>query len=180
MTSECTQEEAEVRAGLIEVESYDVSIDLTDPEEVRSRSEIRFSCREAGSSSFAEISAPTIARAVLNGESLQPGSPADGRLRLDSLAPHNLLAVEAVLPYTRVGRGASRFTDPLDGNDYVLVWSYPTSAPTVFCCFDQPDLRADFNLTVSARQVGSASRTAALPSVRRASAASGATRPCRR
>ena len=39
--------------------------------------------------------------------------------------------------------GLARFTDPADGAPYLLGSCFPTSAPSVFCCFDQPDLRAD-------------------------------------
>jgi aminopeptidase N len=36
--------------------------------------------------------------------------------------------------------GLTRFTDQADGATYVLTSCYPTHAPSIFCCFDQPDL----------------------------------------
>jgi aminopeptidase N len=148
----CTEAEARARAALLDVESYEVSLDLAaDPDAVRSRAEIRFRCRRPGAATFADVSAPALSRAACNGQRLDPGaSLSGGRLRLPGLAASNVLAVDAVFPYSPGGRGLSRFADPADGGVYVLGSCFPTHAPSVFCCFDQPDLRADLRLTVSA------------------------------
>jgi aminopeptidase N len=148
----CTEAEAKARAGLIDVGSYAVFLDLaTDPGTVRSRAEIRFRCREPGAATFADLHAPTVNRVTCNGKGLDPGAAlSDGRLHLPGLAAGNVLTVDAELGYSPAGRGLSRFADPADGVDYALGYGYPTSAPSMFCCFDQPDLRADMTLTVSA------------------------------
>jgi aminopeptidase N len=141
-----TETEARTRAGLLDVESYDVFLDLTT-EPVRSRSEIRFRCRQPGAATFADLTA-TMTAAALNGEELGP--PADGRLSLPPLRPVNVLTVEAEAAFSRSGRGLTRFRDPADGAEYVSVTSYPTHAPGIFGCFDQPDLSARIGLTVAA------------------------------
>jgi aminopeptidase N len=147
-----TEAEAAARFGLIDVESYRVFLDLdAAPDVVRSRSEIRFRCREPGAETFADLTAPVLRRAVLNGKQLDPaGALSDGRLRLTGLAPGNVLTVDAESPRAGAGNGLSWFTDPADDGTYVLGSCFPTSAPSVFCCFDQPDLRAGFTLTVAA------------------------------
>jgi len=147
----CTEAEAKTRAGLIDVGSYAVFLDLaTDPGTVRSRAEIRFRCREPGAATFADLHAPAVNRVTCNGKGLDPGAAlSDGRLHLPGLAAGNVLTVDAELGYSPVGRGLTRFADPADGVDYALGYGYPTSAPSMFCCFDQPDLRADMTLTVS-------------------------------
>jgi aminopeptidase N len=148
----CTQEEAETRAALLEVESYAVSLDLAaDPGTVRSRAEIRFRCRAPGAATFADLRVPAVRRVVWNGERLDPGAAVSrGRLRLDRLAERNLLTVDSEAPCAPGGLGLARFADPADGAAYVLGNCFPASAPSVFCCFDQPDLRADLTLTVTA------------------------------
>jgi aminopeptidase N len=147
----CTEAEAKARAGLIDVGSYAVFLDLaTDPGTVRSRAEIRFRCREPGAATFADLHAPAVNRVTCNGQGLDPGAAvSDGRLHLPGLAAGNVLTVDAELGYSPAGRGLTRFADPADGVDYALGYGYPTSAPSLFCCFDQPDLRADMTLTVS-------------------------------
>ncbi len=135
-----TETEAAARAVLIDVASYDVFADLT-AEPVRSRTEIRFGCREPGTASFAELTA-TATRAVLNGREL--AGPADGRLALPGLAAENVLTVEAEV----AGDAMSRFTDPADDAGYLLFIGYPVRSPSLFCCFDQPDLIATTTLNL--------------------------------
>jgi aminopeptidase N len=148
----CTEAEARERAALLDVESYAVFLDLAaDPERVRSRVEIRFRCAEPGAATFADLRAPAVNRVTCNGTSLDPGQAlSNGRLHLPRLAGANVLAVEAEFGYSPGGRGLSRFADPADGGTYTFGYCYPTSAPGLFCCFDQPDLLADLTLTVRA------------------------------
>lgn len=60
---------------------------------VRSRTEIRFGCREPGATTFADLTA-AVTSAVLNGRAAGPA--ADGRLGLPGLAAENVLVVEAI------------------------------------------------------------------------------------
>jgi len=72
-----TEVEARARAGLLDVDSYEVFLDLT-VQPVRSRTETRFRCREPGAASFADLAAGSVLGAVLNGRRLDP--QVDGRL----------------------------------------------------------------------------------------------------
>ena len=143
-----TETEARVRAALLDVRAYDVFLDLTagPAGPVRSRTEIRFGCREPGAATFAELTAAA-ASAVLNG---RPTGPADGgRLALPRLADQNVLVVEAEAAGTGGGCGLSWFTDPADGACYLLYNGYPTEAPGLWPCFDQPDLTATTTLSLA-------------------------------
>jgi aminopeptidase N len=141
-----TEVEARTRAGLLDVDSYEVFLDLT-VQPVRSRTETRFRCREPGAASFADLAAGSVLGAVLNGRRLDP--PADGRLALPRLGADNVLTAEAEVAWSRSGQGLTSFTDPADGAIYVTLTCYPSSAPGVFCCFDQPDLTATMTLSVA-------------------------------
>jgi len=143
-----TETEARVRAALIDVRSYDVFLDLTAGAAgpVRSRTEIRFGCREPGAGTFAELTAAA-SSAVLNGREVGPA--ADGRLGLPGLAAENVLVVEAEMAGADGGRGLSWFTDPADGASYLLYNGYPTEAPGLWACFDQPDLIATTTLSLA-------------------------------
>ena len=141
-----TEVEARTRGGLLDVDSYEVFLDLT-VQPVRSRTETRFRCREPGAASFADLAAGSVLGAVLNGRRLDP--PVDGRLALPGLGADNVLTAEAEVAWSRSGQGLTSFTDPADGATYVTLTCYPSSAPGVFCCFDQSDLTATMTVSVA-------------------------------
>jgi len=147
-----TQADAEQRAALIEPGSYDVALDLTTgPGRFRSRTEIRFGCREPGAATFANLAAASVSGIRLNGRDLNPAEVLSGGfLHLDGLAADNLLTVDAEFGYDPDGHGLGWFTDPATGDEYVLATCFPDHAPRIFCCFDQPDLRSEFTLAVTA------------------------------
>lgn len=150
MPTATTAAEAAARSRLITVESYAVFLDLTAPgDTAHSRTEVVFRCHELGATTFADLDPAVLHSAVLNGEPLDPAAAADGRLWLTQLAARNFLTVDATVAITTSGQGLTRYTDPADGQRYVLANCYPTAAPRIFCCFDQPDLRAALNLIVT-------------------------------
>jgi aminopeptidase N len=145
--ADLTQDEAIERARGIDVESYDVFLDLT-AEPVLSRTEVRFRWLPPDASTFAELRTQGVRSVTLDGVTLPP--PEDGRLRLSRAGDSDraVLVVEAEVGYSQEGRGLSRFTDPADGASYVMALCYPDCGPEVFCCFDQPDLTATFRFAV--------------------------------
>ena len=145
--ADLTQDEAVERARAIDVESYDIFLDLT-AEPVLSRTEVRFRWRRPDVSTFAELRTQAVRSVTLDGVSLP--LPEDGRLRLSraDAGDQAVLVVAAEAGYSQEGRGLSRFTDPADDAGYVMAVSYPDCAPELFCCFDQPDLTATFRFAV--------------------------------
>ncbi len=146
-----TRSEAQTRAHLLDVHSYAVHLDLARGEEVfGSTTVIRFACTEPGAAAFAELRPAELRRVVLNGADLDPATLRDGRLALTGLAAENELLVEADMTYSRTGEGMHRFTDPADGEVYVYTQCAPDEASRIFACFDQPDLKAVLEISVTA------------------------------
>jgi aminopeptidase N len=146
-----TQAEAEDRARLLDVRSYTVDLDVTGGAEVfGSVTVIRFACRQPGAATFAELQPAVLRRAVLNGADLDPATLDGGRLPLPALRADNELRVEADMAYSRTGQGLHRFTDPADGEVYLAAQCGVDNAQRVFAAFDQPDLKAAFEVTVTA------------------------------
>jgi aminopeptidase N len=143
--ADLTQDEAADRARTIEVDSYDVFLDLT-AEPVTSRTEIRFRWLGESRQTFADLRTPRVVSVTLDGAALPPRD--DGRLRLERNGDEAVLVAEAEVAYSADGRGLSQFTDPADGAGYVSGNSYPDCGPEVFCCFDQPDMTATFRFSV--------------------------------
>ena len=146
-----TRAEAVERRRLLDVRSSTVDLDLTRGDEVfGSVTVIRFACTIPGAASFVDVKPRTLLRAVLNGQELDPSALADGRLPLDGLATENELLVEAEMAYSRTGEGMHRFTDPADGEAYVYTQAFLDDGPRIFASFDQPDLKAAFEVSVTA------------------------------
>ncbi len=151
MASNLTREEARERAALIKVTSYRVDLDLTGGEETfGSQSVIRFSCAVPGARTFVNLVAPAVRKITLNGEAVAPGAFDGERIALASLAAENVLVVDAECAYTRTGDGLHRFADPADGNVYLYSQLEPFFAHHVYACFDQPDMKASYELSVTA------------------------------
>jgi aminopeptidase N len=146
-----TRSEAQERASLIQVDAYDVALDLTrGAETFRSTTTVRFTATE-GASSFIDAITRTVHSVTLNGVELDPADVADGvRIRLDSLAAENVLRVDADALYTNTGEGLHRFVDPVDGEVYLYSQFEVPDSRRVFAVFEQPDLKAAFSFTVTA------------------------------
>jgi aminopeptidase N len=146
-----TRDEAQTRARLLSDLSYEVALDLTTGErDFGSRTTIRFRCREPGAATFVDLDAQIINDATLNGRRLDPEAFAEARLALDGLAESNELVVDARCSYSRAGVGLHWFRDPVDERIYLHTQFEPFDAHRVFACFDQPDLKGTFALSVYA------------------------------
>jgi aminopeptidase N len=138
------------RSWLLEIASYDLAVDLTGADTFSSRAQVRFRCRQPGSAAFADLRAAAVRRAVLNGADLDLArARQSGRLKLPQLAAENTLIVEADFDYVPTGAGLYRVSGA-DGAACVYSKAYPGGAPHIYCCFDQPDLRAQFTVSVRA------------------------------
>ncbi|MER7815280.1 aminopeptidase N [Streptomyces sp. NPDC096153] len=145
-----THDEAQTRAQLLDVRRYSVDLDLTDSETFTSRTVIGFTARAAGDT-FVELKPATLRTATLDGRHLDPEKLVDNRLPLTGLTEgEHELRVEATMHYSRTGEGMHRFTDPADGETYVYTQLFLDDVQRVFAAFDQPDLKAVFELSVTA------------------------------
>ncbi|QSR26399.1 aminopeptidase N [Nocardioides aromaticivorans] len=144
-----TRAEAEHRANGITVTSYDVELDLSLADDTfSSRTTIRFA--SSSLRTFVEVKPTALHSAVLDGAALSPDSLERGRLPLDLAAGEHELVVEATMGFRNDGEGLHRSVDPADGLAYVYGMSFMDAAPTVFACFDQPDLKAPYTMRVTA------------------------------
>ena len=89
-----------------------------------------------------------VVSATLNGRPVLGCS--EGRIALGPLAADNVLVVESIQTDTSSGRGVHKAVDPADGEVYVWTSFEPDEARFVWACFDQPDLKAPYALTVLA------------------------------
>ncbi len=145
-----TLAESVQRAQVVRVTSYDVRLDLDQGEETfSSTATIRFTV-DGPADTFADVQPVRLVSAHLNGARLAVDDLAHGRLPLRGVTGENVLVVEAVMRYRNDGEGLHRAVDPADGRHYTYAMSFLDAAPSIFACFDQPDLKAPYSLHVRA------------------------------
>ncbi len=153
MAGNLTRDEARERARLLTVQSYAVDLDLTEgSERFETVTTVHFTCTRPGADTFIDLHGAHVRKAVLNGTALDVKSyDADkGRLPLPGLAEHNELRIDADATFMRTGEGLHRFVDPVDQKVYLHSQFETADAHRMYACFDQPDLKATFELTVLA------------------------------
>src|SRR3954469_3370285 len=160
-----TVEEARQRAADLDLRSYEVAFDLTGSGDTFvTTSRIRFGA--TSSTSWVDVKPERLISVVLNGESIDVDALDGGRFPLTGLTAENELVVTAELKYSADGEGLVRSVDAADGRVYTYGMSSLESAPRYFPCFDQPDLKAPYTMTVKCPEDwvvlgnGAATRTA--------------------
>lgn len=155
-----TRAEAAARSALISDVHYVIELDLTEgnnPERrtFPSTTRISFSAAEAGQT-FLDLRAATISAAVLDGSDITTTAVPlvhgqyneEQGLQLDLTPGRHELIVMADAVYSTTGEGLHRFTDPADGEVYMYTQFEAADAKRVFACFDQPDIKATYEVTV--------------------------------
>ena len=151
MTANLTHDEARARADLVTVSSYQVELDLTGGEATfPSVTVAKFRCSRPGAGTFINLTAPEVREITLNGAPVSLDAFDGDRITLAGLAAENELRVVADCAYSRSGEGLHRFTDPADGAVYMYSDLETFDAHRIYACFDQPDLKATYELTVTA------------------------------
>ena len=167
-----TRVEAVARAAAIQVAHYAVDLDLTAAETspvFASTTTISFTARHVDPELFVDVKAAELLSATLNGGALDVTLLTDGRLGIPAVAGENRLVVTASMAYSGDGEGLHRHVDPADGKTYLYAMSFLDAGPRWFACFDQPDLKARYDVSVRCPAEwivlgnGAATRTASGP-----------------
>jgi len=151
-TENITRDEAKGRAQLLRVHAYRVEVDLTGSGPTfSSTTTAEFSCRTPGASTWIDCIAERVREVELNGQALDPATVVQGsRIQLPNLQSENVVRVVADAIYMNTGEGLHRFVDPVDGETYLYTQFESADARRMFACFEQPDLKACFELIVRA------------------------------
>lgn len=151
MLPNLTRNEAIERAALVTVQRYLIELDLVTGEKTfRSTTTVEFEALP-GADTYIDLAADRVHSAVLNGHAIDvSGYDESTGIGLKGLAPHNVLVVSADCRYSHTGEGLHRFVDPVDGHVYLYSQFETADAKRMFACFDQPDIKAAFDITVTA------------------------------
>ncbi|MFG6445482.1 aminopeptidase N [Microbacterium sp. P07] len=150
-----TRNEAQQRRAVVDPSAdggieYAIALDLTKGAEVfGSRTVVRFSAT-AGAETFIDLISGFVHSITLNGRDVPVSAHVDSRIALTDLRERNELIVDADCDYTNTGEGLHRFVDPVDGEVYLYSQFEVPDSRRVFAVFEQPDLKATFQFTITA------------------------------
>jgi len=141
--------EAQARRQLLRITSYDVRLDLgSDDATFGSVTTVTF--ESDGGPTFVDLKPRRVNSIRLNDAEIPASHLDHGRVPIDTQPGTNVLVVDAVMAFRNDGEGLHRSVDPADGRHYVYGMSFMDAAPSIFACFDQPDLKAPYTFHVRA------------------------------
>ena len=145
-----SRELARARAARVADVRYELSFALKEHAETTAGHEVlTFVDRGAGDLAV-DFRDGAIASATLNGAAIG-ASLENGHLVLPSaglMHGPNTLEVSFTANTAAAGKAITRYEDKDDGSEYVYTLFVPMDASMAFPCFDQPDLKGRFTLTV--------------------------------
>ncbi|QKJ25141.1 aminopeptidase N [Aquiluna borgnonia] len=145
-----TRLEAQQRAEILNVHRYQVHLDVSeDSKYFSSDTTIEFDAK-AGSSTFIDAITHQVSLIELNGEVLDNALSDGVRISLPNLQTSNRLRIKAVGIYSNTGEGLHKFVDPVDGEVYLYTQFEVPDSRRMFPVFEQPDLKAVFEFSVTA------------------------------
>ncbi len=155
-----TRAEAQLRSTVVATQAYEVTVDLTgrgpdgapldSPDTLfLSSTRLRFTALRDAETSV-NLIADTLISAELDGRPLDPAAFDGEHLALSLTVGEHVLTVTSLMRYSRTGEGLHRFVDPADGRVYLYSQFEVADARRLYATFEQPDLKATFQLTVSA------------------------------
>jgi aminopeptidase N len=165
-----TRDEARARAARVRNTAYEIDVDIrADRDSFRATTALIFDLEDLSEPLFVDFKSGSIDVLTING---RPAAidVRDNRLWLDAgvLEPHMSVRLTYESRFDDTGDGFHRFVDPEDGEAYVYSNFQPFAAHRLFPCFDQPDLKAIYQLSVTAPaewEVISAARTESIERV---------------
>ena len=147
-----TEVEAQERAGRVSDVGYTLELSLAKGSPTYEGAlTVRFSLAEPEAGTFLDCTSKSIDSLVVNGSSAEVKHERN-RLYLDGgdLSAENVVEISYTNEYDHIGAGLHQFVDPEDGEEYLYTHFEPYDAHRLLSCFDQPDIKASLDLTVTA------------------------------
>jgi len=146
-----SQADAAARSARVSNVDYTLDFTLTGKETFSGTTTLTFDLKDADSPLTVDLDKATIKSLTVNGKTVAPRYNG----WFITLAPHDLARGRntVVVAYERLhstnGEGLHRMVDPVDGRVYTYSHFEPAAAHQMFAVFDQPDLKATYQVTVS-------------------------------
>ena len=149
-----TQEQAELRAQQVSNVSYQLNYVLSDAESFQSQTTLNFDWHGGRHPLRVDLNQAQIHKVLINNTPLYPNYNGHFLLFNSKLLQEgrNQIVIDFSRNYSSNGEGLHRFVDPVDEKVYLYSHFEPAAAQQMFASFDQPDIKATYQLTVTAPQ----------------------------
>ena len=147
-----SQQSAMQRYARITDVKYDLAFSLTGESRFSATTIVNFNLSDTSKALTLDLNQATISHFSINGKKVYPnynGSYITLNPGLLSTG-NNTVEVQFSREHSTNGEGLHRFVDPVDGKVYLYSHFEPAAAQQMFAVFDQPDLKANFTLSVIA------------------------------
>ena len=143
---------AETRAARVSAVEYDLTYTLVShAPAIAAKEQLRFTLRDATKPLLLDFRDGRVETLRINGHAATTSVP-NGHLVLPAASLRlgsNVVEAAFTANIGAAEKAITRFEDKDDGSEYIYTLFVPMDADMAFPCFDQPDLKARFRLTVN-------------------------------
>ncbi|MBM7825412.1 aminopeptidase N [Arcanobacterium pluranimalium] len=153
MSENLSRTEAQLRSSSLVIDSYQIKLDVSEAPSAtntfRTSSRITLTQLNEGDV-FVDFIGDSVQNVQIDGT--ERDFQYDGaRITFGQLNQgKHTIEIHATGVYSTSGEGLHRFKDPLDGQTYLYTQFEPADARRVFANFEQPDLKATFDISICA------------------------------
>ena len=147
-----TEQDAAARSARVSKVSYVLDFTLTGEPTFNATSKIDFLLSDNSAPLTVDLAKAKISRLLVNGKTIAPKYN-QWFITIDSAdlkVGRNSISVSYEREHNTNGEGLHRYVDKTDGRVYLYSHFEPAAAHQMFALFDQPDLKATYQLNVSA------------------------------
>jgi aminopeptidase N len=148
-----SQSDAAARSARVSNVAYVLDFTLTGKETFSNTTTVSFDLKDNAQPLTLDLDKATVKRLVVNGKAIAAPQYNNWFITLaaaDLQAGRNTVTVEFERKHSTNGEGLHRMVDPVDGRVYTYSHFEPAAAHQMFALFDQPDLKATYQVNVTA------------------------------
>jgi len=148
-----SQADAAARSARVSNVAYVLDFTLTGKETFSNTTTVSFDLKDNAQPLTLDLDKATVKRLVVNGKAVAAPQYNNWFITLaaaDLQAGRNTVTVEFERKHSTNGEGLHRMVDPVDGRVYTYSHFEPAAAHQMFALFDQPDLKATYQVNVTA------------------------------
>ncbi|QDE32482.1 aminopeptidase N [Shewanella polaris] len=151
-TANISQAQAQARSNIVSNVQYELTFFLSEQSQFSAKSVVHFDLSSVPKSLTLDLNKANVQQFIINGTKVYPNYNGAYFTLNQSLltSGSNTIEIEFTREHSTNGEGLHRFVDPVDGKVYLYSHFEPAAAQQMFAVFDQPDIKANYQINVHA------------------------------